>query len=364
MIAQFYFLLQIVAPVFVVMALGYLMRKIGILSSEADRSLTRLVVTLLAPCLALDTILGNDAFANPANWILPPVLGFASIVLGIAISRLGAKLFGIPAGGARRTFVFTTSLHNYGYIPLPLCHALFDRDTMGVLFAFYLGVELAFWSVALAQLTGHRERGSWRQALNPPIVAIPTAILLNALGAKSWIPASIETTIHLLAVCAIPLALLLSGALIADHINKESLRNGSRAIFASAAVRIGLPFNTELNRFLLVVNGTSAMKVTWGEASKTFPANELAKGVNLAAEFPDNPFSESFKAVENAVRRQQEYESLAMKSLRHSKENLAQDQAALQKLANDVVTKARDLEAAARHAVKPVKHTLKVEPVP
>ena len=125
-----------------------------------------------------------------------------------------------------------------------------------------------------------------------------------------------------------------------------------------------LPFNTELNRFLLVVNGTSAMKVTWGEASKTFPANELAKGVNLAAEFPDNPFSTPFKAVEKAVRRQQEYETLAMKSLRHSKENLAQDQGALQKLANDVVTKARDLEAAARHAVKPVKHTLKVEPVP
>ena len=51
------------------------------------------------------------------------------------------------------------------------------------------------------------------------------------------------------------------------------------------------------------------MKVTWGEASKTFSANELAKGVNLAAEFLDNPFSEPFKAVENAVRRQQEYET-------------------------------------------------------
>ncbi len=34
------------------MAIGYAMRKIAILSSEADRSLTRLVVTLLAPCLA------------------------------------------------------------------------------------------------------------------------------------------------------------------------------------------------------------------------------------------------------------------------------------------------------------------------
>ena len=221
------------------MALGYLMRKIGILSSEADRSLTRLVVTLLAPCLALDTIIGNDALANPANWILPPVLGFASIVLGIAMSRWGAKLFRIPEGESRRTFVFTTSLHNYGYIPLPLCQALFDRDTLGVLFAFYLGVEVAFWSIALAQLTGHAERGSWRRAINPPIIAIPTAIVLNALGAKGWMPPSIETTFHLLAVCAIPLALLLSGALIADHINRESLRHGSRTIFASTAVRIG-----------------------------------------------------------------------------------------------------------------------------
>ncbi|MGB7790982.1 MAG: AEC family transporter, partial [Terrimicrobiaceae bacterium] len=235
-----YFLLQIVAPVFVVMALGYLMRKIGILSGEADRSLTRLVVTLLAPSLAFDTIIGNDALAKPANWILPPVMGFGSIVVGIAVSRWGAKLFRVPESGARRTFVFTTSLHNYGYIPLPLCNALFDRDTMGVLFAYYLGVELAFWSIAVAQLRGHAERGSWRRALNPPIIAIPTAILLNAIGAKAWIPSSIATTFHLLAVCAIPMALLLSGALIADYINTDSLRHGSRTIFASTAVRIGL----------------------------------------------------------------------------------------------------------------------------
>ena len=221
-----------------IIALGYGMRKIDILSSEADRSLTRLVVTLLAPCLALDTIIGNEALANPNNWILPPILGFASIVLGIVVSRLGVKLLPNSRGHARRTFVFTASLHNYGYIPLPLCHALFDRDTMGVFFAFYLGVELAFWSIAVAQLTGHSEPGGWRRVINPPIVAIPTAIILNALGAKAWIPPSIETTFHLLAVCAIPLALLLSGALIADYVNKESCGTEAATISASVVVRI------------------------------------------------------------------------------------------------------------------------------
>jgi malate permease and related proteins len=174
------------------MALGYLMRKTGILSSEADRSLTRLVVTLLAPCLALDTIIGNEALRTPANWILPPLLGFGSIVLGIAISRSGAILVRIPEGEIRRTFIFTTSLNNYANIPLPLYLPLFDRETMGVLFGFYLGVELACWSIALAQLTGHAEQGSWRRAINPPIVAIPSAILLNALRAKAWIPPSIR----------------------------------------------------------------------------------------------------------------------------------------------------------------------------
>jgi malate permease and related proteins len=237
-ITQFLFLLQIVAPVFVVIALGYAMRRIGILSSEADRSLTRLVVTLLAPCLALDTIIGNEALATPKNWIVPPILGFATIVLGIAISRWGAKCFRIPEGEPRRTFVFTTSLHNYSYIPLPLCNALFDRETMGVLFAFILGVELAFWSIAVTQLTGHSERRNWRRALNAPIIAIPTAIALNALGARTWLPASITTTFHLLGVCAIPLALLLSGALIADYVNWESLRHGRRTLLASAIVRI------------------------------------------------------------------------------------------------------------------------------
>jgi hypothetical protein len=48
----------------------------------------------------------------------------------------------------------------------------------------------------------------------------------------------VATTFHLLAVCAIPLGLLLSGALVADYVNWESLRHGRRTILASAAVRV------------------------------------------------------------------------------------------------------------------------------
>lgn len=239
MIGQFFFLLQIVAPIFVVMAAGFAMRKIGILSAEADRSLTRVVVMLLAPCLAFDVIVGNEALANPKNWLLPPVLGFATVVLGVLASRLAARVFGIPGGKVRRTFVYTTSMQNYGYIPIPLCAQLFDRETTGVLFALFVGVELGFWSIALWQLTG-RAQGGWRQAVSPPMVAIPSALVLNALGAEKWIPTSVDTTFHLLGVCAVPMALLLSGALIADYMKRESLQHGAKTILVSTLVRITL----------------------------------------------------------------------------------------------------------------------------
>jgi predicted permease len=38
----------------------------------------------------------------------------------------------------------------------------------------------------------------------------------------------------------VPMALLLSGALIADHLNRESLQHGAKTIFVSTLVRIGV----------------------------------------------------------------------------------------------------------------------------
>ena len=36
------------------------------------------------------------------------------------------------------------------------------------------------------------------------------------------------------------MALLLSGALIADHLNRESFRHGTRTVFAATVIRIGV----------------------------------------------------------------------------------------------------------------------------
>lgn len=237
---QFLALLQIVIPIFIVMGAGFGLRKIGLLSAEADQSLIRIVIFALTPSLAFDTIVGNEALQKPENWLLPPMLGFGSIFIGILLSRLVLPLLKFRTNAQKRTFVFTSAIQNYGYIPLPLCLPLFGRETMGVLFAFTLGVELAFWSIALQQLKGTGLRPHWRDFLNPVIIAIVSAMILNALGARQWMPETVKHTFHMLGVCAVPLGLLLSGALIADYLNRQTLAAGGRTILIAVLLRNGV----------------------------------------------------------------------------------------------------------------------------
>lgn len=81
-------------------------------------------------------------------------------------------------------------------------------------------------------------------------------------------------------------------------------------------------FNTRFNRLTLKVAGTqgASVKVTWGEVSKVFTTEQLAAGVNLAAEFPQGPLKPAFDKIWNAVGEKQAYETKQIKSLFHSKE--------------------------------------------
>jgi lysophospholipase L1-like esterase len=125
------------------------------------------------------------------------------------------------------------------------------------------------------------------------------------------------------------------------------------------------PFNQDLNRLTLKVSGAGngKVKVIWGEGSKTFAAEDLQAGINLAAEFPTNPFVEPFKKAEAAIRAQQEFETPMIKTLYHKQVAPSDEQKAEQERA-EARTKQQELAAAAARSVAPVKHTIKIEAAP
>ena len=129
------------------------------------------------------------------------------------------------------------------------------------------------------------------------------------------------------------------------------------------------PFNQDLNRLTLVVKNLDAekAKVTWGAASKIFTKAELEKGINLAAEFIENPFSDGFRKLEGIVAQKQAFETVMIKQTINSFPRLVESsgknkdvEASVEGLRKQLFEVQARMGADARAAVVPVKHTVTV----
>lgn len=127
-----------------------------------------------------------------------------------------------------------------------------------------------------------------------------------------------------------------------------------------------VPFNQDLNRLTLIVKGAKGDKVTvtWGRGSKEFAAGDLAKGVNLAAEFLDNPFCDAFRKVEAKISQQQGMEVNLVKNLLHNLpayvQAVPEEKDVFQRVAETLLKKDKDARDASAAAVEPVRHTIKI----
>jgi predicted permease len=255
-------ILAVTLPVYLMMGTGALLRKMGVLPQESDKGLMKLSVAVLTPALIIERVAGNPAVMQPLPVLMAAGLGFALVVFGITISYALAPLIGLRVHEGRRTFGVSCGLQNYGFVAIPIVTALFpDPGTLGVLFTFTLGIELACWTACVGMLTGF-DKAPLKLALNPPVITILTSLLLNFTGLHGYIPQVAHNTLGMLGACAVPLAVLLIGASIADIWGQERM-NWKIAVL-SPVLRLGiiplaflaaavfLPLTNELKRILIV----------------------------------------------------------------------------------------------------------------
>lgn len=119
-------------------------------------------------------------------------------------------------------------------------------------------------------------------------------------------------------------------------------------------------FYEDLNRFIFKARGGKAAsyRVAWGPESRTFKAEELEAGINLALAFEINPFSEAFGKVDAAIGAKQEYETRQIKQLFHGPEGRGDMSATVgltEKIRTSLVRKIAE-------AMLPVEHVLLIHP--
>jgi predicted permease len=252
-------ILTAILPVYLIMMMGAGARRFGFLPAEADAGLMRVSVNVLFPCLILERMVGNEALMSASRVLVAAGLGFGLVAIGIFISYHMAPFIGLRVGAGRRTFAVTTGMQNYGFVAIPVITSLFaGKEILGVMFTFTLGVELAVWLLGVGTLTG-MAKAPWKAALNAPVLAIITALLinflvlnlfwpvmkpllgeplLNLMGQGHHITSVLHSLLGTLGSCSVPLSVLLIGASTYELCGREPIH--WPIAFASPVLRLGV----------------------------------------------------------------------------------------------------------------------------
>jgi len=253
-----------VLPVFAMIALGAVLRGTRLITESAEDSLFNLVIKVATPCLIFESVATNPALREPGNLFLPPLLGFGLTLLTMALGWYVARALGLTIGHGLRTFALAVGLTNYGYLPLPLMDAMFGPESRAVLLVHNVGVEAAIWTGGVLVVTGLSPREGWRKLINAPVIALIVAVAANLTGAAAHVPALVMNFIHVLAVCAIPLGLLMTGVSIQPHLDDPKRLVNPRVTLTAWLLRLVvlpwvfllaaryLPCPVELQRVLVI----------------------------------------------------------------------------------------------------------------
>lgn len=207
------FTLHTTLPVFLLVVLGMLLRRIGIIDAQFVRSASRFVFTVSLPTLIFLSIVKSqvDWSAHFSLIVFAMLMGF----LTIALALLAARYLGIRSEYWGE-FVMSSFRSNFGVVGLSLCINTYGAQG-ALLGALLLAVVTPWYNLASVWVLSRGKGVNWTEQLwlivkNPMIIAVFLALGFSAL---EWtLPSMLETTGQSVAAITLPLALIAVGGAI------------------------------------------------------------------------------------------------------------------------------------------------------
>lgn len=227
MLSIFFRLLSI----FLMMAIGWLARRRGLINSDTTRHLSKMLTYFFYPALIFTSMTSHFSTQSlAANWQLPAG-AFLIMLIGFGIGLLVERLLTDPHSKQGHAFLFACTINNYSFLPLPLVLMLWGEPGVAGLIFSALGPELAVWTLGIYALSGRKLRiESLRQLLNPPLLTMVASLCivflrdqlppgLSAIGVRPAIAelkAAVFAALTLLGGATIPMAMVVAGSRMAD----------------------------------------------------------------------------------------------------------------------------------------------------
>ncbi len=216
-----------ILSVFVLIFLGGMARKTGILDGASTTRLANAVKNFFYPGLIFHSLFNNFTASALAENYLLPAGAFMIMAAGYLLGLLSSRFIRFRDTKQKSSFLFHCGINNYSFLPLPIILMLWGEHAVAMLIFSTLGSEIAVWTFGVFALSGNRfRRESLRNLLSVPMVSIVLAAI--AIFTRDFSPgsslvrnhfaaeagASLMAAVEMLGGATIPLAMFVVGSRI------------------------------------------------------------------------------------------------------------------------------------------------------
>lgn len=239
---------------------GYMAYKIGFINEKDTDSITKLLSNVLCPATLLASYFKEFDSARATGLFMAMGMGILIHLVGIIISRIAIRTKGNPDWEVEQ---LTVTFGNMGFMGIPLIQAMFGEEGVFLQSGILLIANIALWSYGVMVFTGKANKaGIKKMLLSPNIVCI--AIGMVIYFGRIPVPELISIPVKNIGDCMTPVAMIVSGAIVAANNITDTLKNkraywvmGLR-LFAAPLAMVPFFYLLGTDHMLSVVSFTAA----------------------------------------------------------------------------------------------------------
>ncbi|MCD2492578.1 AEC family transporter [Lacrimispora sp. NSJ-141] len=202
----------------ILILVGYLTYKLGILGKDTGKQISGLIVKVLNPAIMLASAMGDRGSVTGKELSLAGVFAFFMFVLLIGLGWVLGAVFGRDRE-EKRLYNLMTVFSNLGFIGIPVTQAIYGEAAVIYVSIFVLEYNCFFYTYGMMlvdRASGRAGRGfSPKSLLNSGMAACVITLLLTVF--RTPVPFFISGPISYLGDACVPMALLAIGVSLAQN---------------------------------------------------------------------------------------------------------------------------------------------------
>ncbi|MBQ8321255.1 MAG: AEC family transporter [Clostridia bacterium] len=219
-------------------AIGYIIKKLGVLPDNSATVLAKLETNVIFPALSFVTMGRNCTPDTISTHIVNIVLATVVMLIAITIAVGLAPLFAKEKGMERGVYKYALAFANSGYVGDPLVLGMFGDAMLSYykLYTFPLTIGIYTWGLNSLIPKSAGKKNMWKDLLNPSIVGLVLGVIAGLTGAFNILPGFAVNTLDALKSCMGPLAMILAGFTVASYPFKEMITD--KKVYIATVLRL------------------------------------------------------------------------------------------------------------------------------